>query len=88
MGTRIEMPRDNQKGEGMNTAQTFVKTPVGIFRGPLSPKFEDRLKDCRSDEDLFSLVDCRGFIDPDALNEVLARNLYPEYKKWQKKEPK
>lgn len=59
-----------------------INTPVGKFKAPLNPHFTEILKNCETDEDLFELVKPNGHINPDALNEVEARGIYPYYWKW------
>ena len=67
--------------------QTKIKstpTPVGRFAGHMSPAWPTELAKCKSNEDLFALVDT-GFINPDALNEVRARGLYQEFLEWKRR---
>lgn len=66
----------------MKPVAKTIKTPVGYFPAPFSPAFASKLEQCNSNEDLFALVEEKGFINPDAFNEVNARGLYFEYKKW------
>lgn len=66
----------------MKSLAKTIKTPVGTYAAPLHPGFEEKLAKCSSDQDLFGMVETNGFIDPDAFNEVRARGLYDEYKKW------
>lgn len=56
-----------------------TETPIGNLAGPISPAWQWELIECESREDLYQKVDESGFINPDALNEVVARSLYSEY---------
>ena len=60
----------------------FIKTPVGKFPFPMNPAFSKTLGNCKTDEDLFRLVEEKGFINPDAFTELNARGLYSKYKEW------
>ena len=66
----------------MKAKSKFVKTPVGKFPFPMNPAFSGTLEKCKTNEDLFKLVQENGFINPDAFTELNARGLYFEYKKW------
>jgi len=68
----------------MKIKAKFIITPVGFFPAPLHPAFPDELANCETNIDLFELVEQNGFVNPDALNEVEIRNLYPEYVDWKK----
>lgn len=39
---------------------------------------------CKTNEDLFNLVEEKGFINPDAFTELNASGLYEEYQEWKK----
>lgn len=57
-----------------------ISTPVGIFPAPLNPHFQTELEKCETKEDLFAIVvETNGFINPDAINEVVVRGWYSEY---------
>lgn len=65
---------------------TTISTPVGTMKAPLHPRWEDKLEKCTSNVELFELVEpVKGFIDPDAINEVDARGLLEECKEWHSK---
>ncbi len=66
----------------MKAKSKTIKTPIGLFSFPMNPGFTQILDNCKSDEDLFKLVEKNGFINPDAFTELNARGLYNEYKKW------
>nr|BDD48405.1 hypothetical protein 10 [Balneolaceae bacterium] len=67
-------------------AQT-ARTPVGAYPAPLDPNFHKQMEECETKEDLFALIiSDKGFVCPDALNEVVARGLYQEYQKWKANE--
>ena len=66
----------------MKPKAKVVKTPVGLFPFPMNPAFKDRLKACKTNEDLFQLIEENGFINPDAFAELQARNLVAEYADW------
>ena len=66
----------------MKAKAKFIKTPVGPFSFPMNPGFTKVLESCQTNEDLFKLVEPRGFINPDAFAELEARGLYHEYKNW------
>lgn len=70
----------------MEPVAETIETPVGVMRTPLHPGWPGKLARCSTNEELFALVDVNGFIDPDALNEVLARRLYGEYFRWKQKQ--
>ena len=69
----------------MKPKAKFIDTPVGRYDAPLNPCFIKKLKECKCNEDLFALVDVDGFIDPDAFNEVISRNIIDKYKTWKDK---
>ncbi len=52
---------------------------------PMRPGFAGELAGCESSEDLYSLVEQGPFVDPDALNEVMARGLYADYAEWRQR---
>jgi hypothetical protein len=66
----------------MKPTATHVKTPVGPFPYPMAPGFAKQLEACKTNEDLFALVEENGFINPDAFTELIAMGLTSEYKKW------
>lgn len=66
----------------MKLVAKSIKTPVGYFASPMNPGFTKTLEKCETNEDLFALVEENGFINPDAFNEINARGLYFDYKKW------
>ncbi len=66
----------------MKTKAKKIKTPLGFFPAPLSPGFKKQIESFTTNEELFAIVEHNGFINPDAFNEVLARDLYPEYIKY------
>ena len=66
----------------MKAKSKTIKTPIGLLKYPMNPGFTQILDNCKSDEDLFKLVEKNGFINPDAFTELNARGLYFEYKKW------
>ena len=66
----------------MKMKAAWIQTPIGKLPAPLHPTFPDRLADCHSDEELFALVQPGDFIDPDAWNEVNARDLVSAYYRW------
>ena len=68
----------------MELVAKTIDTPVGVYPAPLNPAFFKELKKCKTNEDLFKLVEPNGFINPDALNEVKARELLGEYQDWRK----
>ena len=70
----------------MKVEARSIKTPIGYYLSPLNPSFVKELEECQTNEDLFKLVDVNGFINPDAFNEVNARNLYGDYCRWKKGE--
>ena len=70
----------------MDAKAKTVETPIGDFPFPMDPAFTDHLANCKTDEDLFKLVECNGFINPDAFTEINARGLYFKYKKWKEEE--
>jgi hypothetical protein len=59
-----------------------IKTPLGFFPAPLNPGFKKQIESFTSNEELFQIVEVNGFINPDAFNEIIARDLYPEYIKF------
>lgn len=68
----------------MKVSAKKIKTPVGYFPAPMSPAFKGQLEKCKTNEDLFNLVEEKGFINPDAFNEVDSRGLYQEYQQWKR----
>ena len=66
----------------MKPKAKYVQTPVGNFTFPMNPGFSKTLQNCKTNEDLFELIEPNGFINPDAFTELNARGLYHEYKKW------
>ncbi len=72
----------------MKAKATHVQTPVGKFPFPMNPGFTKILSECKTDEDLFKLVEPNGFINPDAFTELQARGLYHKYQDWKKSEPR
>lgn len=66
----------------MEAKSKYVNTPVGKFPYPMAPGFTKELAKCKTDEDLFKLVEEKGFINPDAFTEVNTRGLYSKYKQW------
>lgn len=68
----------------MKAQAKVVKTPVGDIPWPINPAFSKTLEICKNDEDLFNLVEEKGFINPDAFTEVLARGLFCKYKVWKR----
>lgn len=69
---------------GMEAKAKYVKTPVGKFPFPMNPAFSKTLENCKTDEDLFKLVEKNGFINPDAFTELNARGLYHKYQEWKR----
>jgi len=59
----------------MKLKAKLIDTPVGQYKAPLNPHFEEILSICKNELDLFKLVEYKGFIDPDAFNEIVTRNL-------------
>lgn len=68
----------------MKITPKIIKTPIGNFKDVLNPHFKEELEKCNTNEDLFALVEYKGFINPDAFQEVISRSLYFEYCKWKK----
>ena len=66
----------------MKAKAETIETPVGRLRAPLHPGWPRKLAGCATELDLFALVEVGGFVDPDALNEVLARKAYGRYVAW------
>lgn len=66
----------------MEAKAKYVKTPVGKFPFPMNPSFTNTLAKCKTNEDLFNLVEEKGFINPDAFTELNKRGLYTQYQKW------
>lgn len=50
----------------------------------MNPAFSKTLENCKTDEDLFKLVEKNGFINPDAFTELNARGLYHKYQEWKR----
>lgn len=69
----------------MKAKAQHVQTPVGNFPFPMNPAFSKTLKNCKTNEDLFELVEENGFINPDAFTELTARGLNNEYRIWRDK---
>ena len=69
----------------MKPKAKVVQTPFGSMPFPLSPRFLDALSKCQTNEDLFSIVEENGFINPDAFAELSARHLVNDYEKWKEK---
>ena len=72
-------------GEIMKLKAKTIWTPCGTMSAPFNPNFGKILENCKTNEDLFALVDVNGFIDSDALNEVCARDLYNDYQNWKRR---
>lgn len=67
----------------MKIRANHIETPIGFLPAPLSPDFPRVLGECKTNEDLFKLLESkRGFVNPDVFAEIEARGLYQEYKKW------
>ena len=69
----------------MKAKAKYVETPVGKFPFPMNPAFSEILENCKTDEDLFKLVENEnGFTNPDAFTELNARGLYHKYQEWKR----
>lgn len=69
----------------MKQKAKFIDTPLGRAPAPMYPLFGNELAKCKSNEDLFSLVEKPSnwrFANPDAWAEVEARGLTSEYRSW------
>lgn len=60
----------------MNKSGAVIQTPVGIMPFPMNPGHSKKVEKYKTNEDLFSLVEVNGFIDPDALNTIVNKGLY------------
>jgi len=74
--------------KNMKPKAKYVDTPVGSFSFPMNPRFLNKLDACKTNENLFMLVEHKGFINPDAFTEIVARGLGNEYKKWKNESKK
>lgn len=66
----------------MKPYATRIDTPIGRIEAPLDPCFATDLHRCKTNVDLFLLVERGGYIYPDALNEIMVRGLYNNYLQW------
>ena len=70
----------------METLSEYINTPIGKITH--APGFKKTMESLKTKEDLFSIVEEKGFVNPDAFAEIECRGLYVEYLQWKRANPK